>query len=81
MNPLTNISPRVRSALYLASFLVGIGLGATQVGYQSADAGFPVWLKVALSVYAFLAGALGLTAAANTPSYEDVANGDAKPQP
>lgn len=67
MNPLTNIPPRVRSALYLISFLVGIGLGAAQVGFQSADAGFPVWLKVALSVYAFLAGTLGLTAASNTP--------------
>lgn len=69
MNPLTTISPKVRSRLYLVSFLVGILLGAVQVGYQSADAGFPVWLKVALSVYAFLAGALGLTAAANTPDH------------
>lgn len=65
MNALTNIPPSVRAALYWVSFIVGIALGATQVGYQSAEAGFPVWLKVALSVYAFLAATLGLTAASN----------------
>ena len=79
MNALTTIPPNVRSALYWISFVVGIGLGATQVGYQSAEAGFPVWLKVSLSVYAFLAATLGLTAASNTPSYTDVVEGDAKP--
>lgn len=68
MNPLTTIPPKVRSALYFISFLVGVGLGATQVGYQAAEAGFPVWLKVALSVYAFIAATLGLTAASNTPA-------------
>lgn len=81
MSPLTNIPPAVRNTLYLVSALVGLGLGATQVGYQAAEAGFPTWLKVALSVYAFLAGALGLTAAANTPSYADVVEGDATPPP
>lgn len=80
MNPLTTIPPQVRTYLYLASALVGLGLGATQVGYQAAEAGFPTWLKVALAVYAFLAGALGLTAAANTPSYRDVIEGDADPE-
>lgn len=81
MNALTNIPPNVRAALYWISFIVGIALGATQVGYQSAEAGFPIWLKVALSVYAFLAGVLGLTAASNTPSYADVVEGDAAPPP
>lgn len=76
MNPLTQISPKVRNGLYLVSALVGLGLGATQVGYQAAEAGFPTWLKVALSVYAFVAGVLGLTASANTPSYQDVVEGD-----
>lgn len=74
---MTNIPPKVRQTLYWISFVLGIALGATQVGYQAAEAGFPVWLKVALSVYAFLAGALGLTAASNMPSYEDVVEGDA----
>lgn len=79
MSPLTNIPPKVRSTLYLVSALVGLVLGATQVGYQAAEAGFPTWLKVALSVYAFVAGVLGLTASANTPSYVDVVEGDAEP--
>lgn len=78
-NPLQQIPPAVRSSLYIVSALVGLALGATQVGYQAAEAGFPTWLKVALSVYAFLAGALGLTAASNMPSYEDVVEGDADP--
>lgn len=79
MNPLTQIPPAARNALYLVSALVGLGLGATQVGYQAAEAGFPTWLKVALSVYAFVAGVLGLTASANTPSYADVVEGDIDP--
>lgn len=65
MTVLTTIPAGVRTFLYWASFVVGLALGATQVGYQAADAGFPVWLKVALSVYAFIAGVLGLTAASN----------------
>lgn len=65
MSPLTQIPSSVRNALYIASALVGLALGATQVGYQAAEAGFPTWLKVALSVYAFVAGVLGLTASAN----------------
>lgn len=68
MNALTSIPPKVRQGLYWGSFIVGITLGAIQVGFQSAEAGFPVWLKVALSVYAFLAATLGLTAASNTPA-------------
>jgi hypothetical protein len=68
MNLLTSIPPKVRQALYLTYALVGVAFGAVQVGLQTAEAGFPVWLKVALSVYAFLGTALGLTAASNTPS-------------
>lgn len=67
MNPLTNLSPRVRVALYTASFLIGLTLASIQVGFQAAEAGFPVWLKVALSVYAFVGAGLGLTAASNVP--------------
>lgn len=67
MNPLTTLPPKVRAALYTASFFVGLTLAAMQVGFQAAEAGFPVWLKVALSVYAFIAAGLGLTAASNTP--------------
>lgn len=65
MNLLTKIDPAVRQGLYLIYALIGVSFGAIQVGLQAAEAGFPVWLKVALSVYAFLGTALGLTAASN----------------
>jgi len=78
MNPLSD-HPQARRIAYYVAFLVGIGLGALQVGFQAAEMGFPTWLKVALSVYAFLAAGLGLTAAQNMPSYEDVAEGQARP--
>ena len=55
-----------RKPLYALYALVGIILGGTQVGYAAADAGQPTWLIVALAVYAFVGGAFGLTAAANT---------------
>lgn len=78
MNPLSD-HPKARLYAYYVTFLVGLGLGALQIGFQAAEAGFPTWLKVALSVYAFLAAGLGLTAAQNMPSYQDVVEGDARP--
>lgn len=69
MNPLAEIIPAAyRSTLYVAFALVGVALGATQVGFASAEAGQPTWLTVALSVYAFIGGAMGFTASANTPA-------------
>lgn len=58
--------PKVRAVIYWAAFVIGLGLGATQVGYSAADAGQPTWLTVALAVFAFLAAGLGITAATNT---------------
>ena len=68
MNPLTNLSPNVRATVYSLYALVGVVLGATQVGFQASENGFPVWLKVTLSVYAFVGTAVGLTAVSNTPT-------------
>lgn len=65
MNPLAEY-PRTRKALYVASFVIGLALGATQVGYGAARADTPTWLTVAFAVYAFLAAGLGVTAASNT---------------
>ena len=80
--------PKARAALYYAYAIVGLGLGAVQVGYSAAGLGQPTWLTVTLAVFAFLAAGLGLTAASNTPStpplyeagqrYED-ADGDGLP--
>lgn len=59
-----------RKIAYAAYALIGVLLGAIQVGYGAAEAGQPVPLTVALAVYAFLGGALGVTAAANTAPRE-----------
>lgn len=59
--------PKVRAVIYWAAFVIGLVLGATQVGYSAADLAQPTWLTVALAVFAFLAAGLGITAATNTP--------------
>lgn len=60
-------NPKARKPIYQVFAAIGIIIGAIQVGFASiVDAGQPVWLTVALSVYAFL-GAAGFTVAqANT---------------
>lgn len=58
--------PEIRKIAYIVSTILGIALGALQVGFASANAGQPVWLTVALAVYAFIGGALGIQAATNT---------------
>lgn len=55
-----------RKLAYAVHAVVGVVLGAVQVGFGAAEAGQPTALIVALAVYAFLGGALGVTAAANT---------------
>lgn len=69
MNPLANLIPaHIRSYLYIAYAVLGLGLGGTQVGYSAADAGQPTWLVVALAVFAFVGTGLGFVASANTPA-------------
>lgn len=58
----------LRRKLYITYALVGVTIGATQVGFASADAGQPTWLTVALAVFAFLGTAFGFTASANVPA-------------
>lgn len=65
------LPPALRAKLYAAYALVGVLLGATQVGFAAADAGQPVALTVALAVFAFLGGAFGFVANANTPSKKE----------
>ena len=65
-NLLTDILPAgYRKVAYAVVALIGLILGAIQVAYGAASAGQPTWLTVALAVYAFVGGALGLTARAN----------------
>ncbi len=64
-------SPGLRRGVYNVFWALGLLLGATQVGFASAQAGQPVALTVALAVYAFLGGAIGYVASTNTPATED----------
>ena len=68
----TYIPARIRGPLYAIYAVIGVALGAIQVGFASANAGQPAWLTVALSVFAFLGGAIGYTAASNTPAEQAV---------
>lgn len=61
-----NLPEQARRAIYSVYAVLGLALGATQVGFSAADAGQPVWLTVALAVFAFVGTALGFTAAQNT---------------
>ena len=60
------ISARVRQAAYAVYALLGVVIGAVQVGFASAELGQPVWLTVSLAVYAFLGTAFGIVAVGNT---------------
>jgi hypothetical protein len=60
-----NLPATVRRWFFAAYALIGVGIGATQVGFSAAELGQPTWLVVALAVYAFIGGAFGLTAATN----------------
>lgn len=65
-NRLIDVIPAHQRKLVYAGFAAfGVLLGAVQVGFGAAQAGQPVWLTVALAVYAFLGGAIGATANAN----------------
>jgi heme O synthase-like polyprenyltransferase len=57
--------PEVRKVVYNVFTVLGIVLGAIQVGIAALAAAQPDWLTVSLAVYAFLGGALGITASTN----------------
>ena len=65
-NPLVYVGDRTRLTIYLILAIIGLALGATQVGYASIEAAQPDWLTIGLAVYAFLGGGLGFTAATHT---------------
>lgn len=56
----------IRKPLYGVYAFIGLGLGATQVGFSSANAGQPTWLTVALAVFAFVGTGIGFVASSNT---------------
>lgn len=64
-NVLTAIPARARFWLYVAYSLAGVAIGSVDVGFESAGVADPVWFTVTQKVYAYLAIALGATAASN----------------
>lgn len=62
------IPAKARAIVYTIYGVLGLAVGATQVGYAAAEAGQPVWLTVTLAVYAFIGTGIGYTAATNTPT-------------
>ena len=69
MNPLEDY-PKARRIAYQAFWTVSLATGAAHVGFQSADAGVPAWLTVALSVLPFVGAGIGYTAQANVTEYD-----------
>lgn len=61
------IPDRYRTYVYAVYATLGVVIGSIQVGYAAAEAGQPVWLTVALAVFAYVGGAIGYTAATHTP--------------
>ena len=66
MNISTYIPAAWRKPIYGAFAVVGVIIGAIQVGFAAAEAGNPLWLNITLAVFPFVAGAVGFTASANT---------------
>lgn len=67
-----NLPAKWRKVIYATYAILGVVIGATQVGFAAAEVGQPVWLTVTLAVYAFVGGAVGLTATSHTPRQQDV---------
>src|SRR5690625_6642153 len=61
------INPSTRKTAYYVYGLIGVAIGALQVGYSAAELGQPTWLTVALAVFSFIGAAFGITAGQNTP--------------
>lgn len=56
----------VRKWAYIVFALVGVGFGATQTAFVTAETPAPLWLSVAFQVYLYVGGVFGLVAATNT---------------
>jgi hypothetical protein len=69
-NPLTGIvAARTRKYVYTVYSLIGLVAGGIQAAYGSVGGTSPDWLKITLSVYAFLGTAIGATAASNVMAH------------
>ena len=71
-NPLAAIPAKYRVYVYMTLALIGLALGATQVGFAAVGAANPEWLVAALAVVPFVMSGLGFTAATHVPAAPDV---------
>lgn len=73
MNISTYIPASWRKPLYGAFAVIGLTIGAFQIGIDSVSGAEPEWLTIAINVFPFVATAIGFTAAANTnkPEFEE----------
>lgn len=76
-SPTLAIPTKWRTIVYIVFGFVGVALGATVVGFATAETEQPVWLKVAQAVLNFVSAAVGYTAATHVPAAPDyLPNGD-----
>lgn len=65
-NPLINIlGAHARRIIYGVYATLGLVLGSIQVWFGAVDSATPTWMKGAMAVFAYIGGAIGVTAAAN----------------
>lgn len=62
---LTEIPAAVRLAIFALTFLAGIAIGGTQIGYAVIGVPQPVWLTVAIAILVPVSGAIAGTASVN----------------
>lgn len=81
MNPLAQIPPQTRLALYWAGYVLGVvssGITAVwgSVAAASPDVTMPLWLVITQAVVTLLMTQLNLLAGSNMPSLQDAIGGE-----
>ena len=69
-NPLEEY-PKARKRAYQVFWGASLAVGSAQIGFATAEAPVPTWLKVALAVLPFVGAGIGYTAQANTATGYD----------
>lgn len=79
--PAVFIPANIRGIIYSIYALIGVVSGGIVVAVATMEVAQPTWLKVGLAVYVFLGGAIGYTAASNTPAAPSAQLAIVKPLP
>lgn len=70
MNPLTRIKPSWRFGMYCVLFALDVIVGGAEIGYDTAELAYPLWLKISHADLKYLTAAGFLTALSNVPPSE-----------